>query len=758
MRILFVIAFFGLCSFSSLAQDDCDIIYVTSTGSGSFGAADNPCNLLEAFNIHQSDPSRDLFRLLSGVYNVNETLSIPTDVTVEGGFTAIGSDWTKNSSAITVLNIDPPMEVHENAGHHIGISIFSTDNVTLKDLTINVLMGGSLDQWNNNGASIYALYVQGSTNYSIERCLINTGIAGNGWVGGAGLDGNPGFDGNNGEQGGDGSSCCGSGGAGGAGYSSGGNGGQGGYGSNGGQNGATGGGPAGGSAGNGGWGDGENSCAFGCVDAGNGSGGGVGGSGDGLNGIPGITGTIFNGYFLPAPGGNGDTADGGSGGGGGGGGGGTDCCLDDRGAGGAGGGGGGWPGTGGLGGGGGGSTYSVFIWNNGAGGVLMDCVLNPGGAGIGGNGGNGGQGGLGGDGANGGTGLDNGGDGGDGGNGGYGGTGGDGGQGALGNTTGLYENGAPVSEVDTTWPLPNTYSANYASGCTNSQVTITKTFGVWDVASMGATFVNDLTVNSSSYDETSNVAVVSFPTVGSKDIITDQEMIDDFMFIQDLRPLPVIEGVSGSGCTGEVFEPTSSDVGTDYAWTIYGSDWNPVFSSVAQTITGFEFNNTGWHYLKLEVKAECCGWSVPVYDSTFVNASVISNNINELHMCLGDSALVAGEWRLDQGIYFDSLQTTFGCDSLVTHVLFIDQCNLEGCMDPTADNYDSTAINDDGSCSYTDYNLICGEGCVWDPVAEMCVIVCQADMNFDGQVNTADILIFLTQFGLSCEELDPSGG
>lgn len=758
MRILCTFAALFLSISTLLAQDDCDMIYVSPTGSGSFGTASNPCDLLEAFNIHSSDPSRDVMRLLDGVYDINQKLTIPTDLTIEGGFTAIGADWTKNSSATSVLNIDPPVEIHENAAHHIGILIDGTDNVILKDLTINVLMAGSSDLWNNHGASIYALYIQGSTNYSIERCLLNTGAAASGGTGDGGDDGDPGLNGDNGEQGGDGNDCCGSGGTGGAGFYNGGNGGLGGYGSNGGQNGFAGFGPLGGGGGPGGWGDGSNSCAWGCIDAGDGSPGFPGGTTDGIDGIPGIMGTVFNGYFIPTAGGDGTIGDGGSGGGGGGGGGGTDCCLDDRGAGGGGGGGGGWPGTGGFGGGGGGSTYAVFIWNNGAGGVLMDCVLNPGGAGNGGAGGDGGIGGDGGDPGFGGTGLDNGGDGGDGNSGSKGGDGGDGGTGAPGDSVGLYESGSPVSQVDTPWPLPNTYTANYAAGCTNSQVTITKNFGVWDLAGMGASFVNDLTINSSSYDETSDVALIHFGSVGSKDIVTDQEQIDEFMFISDLRALPQIEGVPGSGCTGEAFEPTTSEVGTDYQWTIFGSSWNPIYSATDQTISNFSFNSPGWHYIKLEVKDECCGWSVPVYDSTFVNPSVISNNIDELHMCNGDSSFVAGEWRYDQGIYFDSLQTVFGCDSLVTHVLFIDGCTLEGCTDSTANNYDSTAVNDDGSCAYTDYTLLCGEGSLWDPVLMMCIVYCQADLDHDGTVNTSDLLVFLTQYGVDCIDLFPDGG
>ncbi|VGO15912.1 hypothetical protein PDESU_04501 [Pontiella desulfatans] len=94
--------------------------------------------------------------------------------------------------------------------------------------------------------------------------------------------------------------------------------------------------------------------------------------------------------------------------------------------------GGGRAGTGGEGGHGGGSAYAIFLWNNGAGGLIEDCSVIPGSRGSYGVGGSGGNGGGYGSGGTRGNAADDGYYGGYGGRGGYGGAGGAGGNGAYG--------------------------------------------------------------------------------------------------------------------------------------------------------------------------------------------------------------------------------------------------------------------------------------------------------------------------------------
>jgi hypothetical protein len=746
--------FLFVLSFTSTSQDNCGLIYVSPTGSGLDGTIATPTSVLESMAINANDPSRNRVLLMEGVYNASSTIALTSGMTFEGGFSPIGDgSWTKNSNAASILNINPAVVIFENAAHHIGIDFSLTTNVVIKDLTINTLMNGSNDVFNGNGASIYGLYAQGSSNFSLERVQVNTGSAANGDSGANGSNGGNGSQGLQGQAGCNDCNFLGQGGSGGSGAFGGGQGGNGGYGDTNGGTGAFGAGPASGTGGGGGNGDGS-TCAFGCSNGGTGGPASSGANGSsGSNGMNGSNGSLFNGFFIPQSGGNASPGIGGSGGGGGGGGGGSDCCLDDQGGGGGGGGGGGYPGLGGSGGSGGGASIGLLLWDNGAGGQLIDCLFNPGNAGAGGTGGNGGVGGSGSSGGSGGSGADNGGAGGSGGNGGFGGAGGTGGAGANGESFAQNVNGTAVLELDTAWPLAFQFTANYNRGCTNSQVGIFKDFGVWDLNAMQATFVNDLSPTSSSFDNTSNTAFVSFPGVGAKDIASDQESLSNFIYINDLRALPAMDAFPDTLCSEEELTLGTSETGLEYKWNIYNSSWALTQIYADQNPGDVNLINPGKYYVKFEVKDDCCGWSVPIFDSVVVREPY--ETLNLINICNGDSMFIAGAWQFDQGVFIDEVQTLSGCDSLSTTVLFIDACNEFGCTDPEADNYDPFAQNDDGSCEFFNFETICGTGTAWSEELQQCIVVCQADLNYDGIINTSDLLIFLSQFGLSCEDLAP---
>ena len=82
-----------------------------------------------------------------------------------------------------------------------------------------------------------------------------------------------------------------------------------------------------------------------------------------------------------------------------------------------------------------------------------------------------------------------------------------------------------------------------------------------------------------------------------------------------------------------------------------------------------------------------------------------------------------------------------------------------GCTDPAAPNYDETATIDDGSCEAAvclgDLN---GDGLI--SVADIlvvlgefgCVQLCVADVNGDNSVGSGDLLTMLTVFGTNCTD------
>ena len=86
-------------------------------------------------------------------------------------------------------------------------------------------------------------------------------------------------------------------------------------------------------------------------------------------------------------------------------------------------------------------------------------------------------------------------------------------------------------------------------------------------------------------------------------------------------------------------------------------------------------------------------------------------------------------------------------------------CVVFGCMDASACNFDSTADYDDGSCEYTSCACtgdINGDGVI--TVADVllvlsefgCLSGCTADVDGDAYVNVADILLLLASFGTAC--------
>ena len=64
-------------------------------------------------------------------------------------------------------------------------------------------------------------------------------------------------------------------------------------------------------------------------------------------------------------------------------------------------------------------------------------------------------------------------------------------------------------------------------------------------------------------------------------------------------------------------------------------------------------------------------------------------------------------------------------------------CEFSGCTDPMAENFNTLANNDDGSC---DFDPCTGSDCPFD-------------FNEDGEIGSADLLGFLIAYGETCEDL-----
>ena len=83
----------GLFSASNVASaQNCDIIYVSTTGTGS-GTMASPSSIQNAFTA--AVPGT-VIRLATGTYNIDNPIQLIDSIIVEGGFIQ-ASSWTKTS-------------------------------------------------------------------------------------------------------------------------------------------------------------------------------------------------------------------------------------------------------------------------------------------------------------------------------------------------------------------------------------------------------------------------------------------------------------------------------------------------------------------------------------------------------------------------------------------------------------------------------------------------------------------------------------
>jgi hypothetical protein len=138
------------------------------------------------------------------------------------------------------------------------------------------------------------------------------------------------------------------------------------------------------------------------------------------------------------------------------------------------------------------------------------------------------------------------------------------------------------------------------------------------------------------------------------------------------------------------------------------------------------------------------GWSTSTgadYDATFTLAGICPGEFVEVLGCTDSSACN----------YDSSANTNDGsCDFT----------SCSGCMDSTACNYDDTSTIDDGTCDFTSCDCpedLNGDGVI--SVADILVLLgefgctsgCTADINGDDATNVQDILLLLAAFGTTCE-------
>lgn len=630
----------GLSSVLGFAQE-CDIIYVSPNGSGS-GTKAAPTSIQNALNL--VGPGVDQIRMAQGTYPISDTLFLVSGVTIDGSYDP--TTWVKSNNI--------PSVIHRDATAPTSVSIFALAGINISDFhlhDISVLV----DDAQELSSSACGIYLNGCSDYTINRVRVTTG---NGGPGIEGLPGGPGLDGQDGQDGQSGANCSNgprAGGTGGNGWSggiaSGGNGGDGGpegedvdfitftrADGNVGEDGNPGIGLESGGGGVGGqdyYYTALDPCTFipgqWCGTAGPASTGtpGADATGPGADGADGLDGVASHDgvFFVPGDGTYGQNGLPGSGGGGGGGGGSAGAgfvttASPGTGPGGGGGGEGGQGGYGATSGGGGGGSFGVYIVNNGNGGELNDCVLQAGNPGLGGTGGfPGGPGGIGGTGGVGGAQADGNAPcsaGGSGGNGSPGGQGGNGGDGAPGESYDLYQH--PGSTLVSQTNLAANVEPDVlleSTGCTYSDIYFnTNVNGIVEWFYEGNT-VPQNTVGQGTTAQYTNMGAFDLTMVANGVPYFHAGFVNIF---QDGTPyLPTIQG-DDTICPGDAVNFSSS---WPISFNVLGYRWNfgDPNSGAANTSTqatpSHTYNEVGTYMVTLQTQSPCCNWSKP--DTFYVN-------------------------------------------------------------------------------------------------------------------------------------------
>ncbi len=659
----------------------CSVIYATTTGTGT-GTQSSPASLANALALAQCNNA--LIKLGAGIYTINFPITnIGSNTTIEGGFDPT-NNWLKSSQAgaTTIYRSASNLEGSGTTKRLVAIYLNGAQYVRFQDLTIQTADCPAISGGDTYGYSNYVFVMTNCSNYNFVRCQIipgagsagqagtnavGTGAAGangltatgNGQAGAAAPAGpNPGGAGGNGGNGGLFSGSSGTAGAAGTGTTGGG---------------------AGGSGGGGG---------FTCPDGG-GSTAGAGSNGNpgtaGTMGTAGSAGTIAGGFYVDGGiGGTGGTGGYGTGGGGGGGGGGA--AADDQGGGGGSGGSGGGGGTGGTGGYGGGGCFGIFMNNNGAAGVILECniaAVVPGAGGTGGTGSNGGAGGTGGAGNTTTNGcLNTNGNSGSpilGGNGGAGGKGGQGGSGAPGLGARVYiVSGSALTTGDTIFNLTGQPTIKALDiSCTYKNDTLYgATSAAWTTGS-GATVATG----------TGTEIGTQYTTIGWKDIGYSGNTYSGFVNIQidqaTFVPVitssaPVLHTDTFWVCQGGTADFDMQISGADtFSWSFGGATVpNTYIGSNDQSLNNISFNTAGTFMILGRIKSSCCGWSP--YDTAYIvvepNATITYTGVTTF--CAGDSAhiLITGTgssylWAPVAGLSSDTATNVYAFPQATTTYL-----------------------------------------------------------------------------------------
>jgi hypothetical protein len=193
-------------------------------------------------------------------------------------------------------------------------------------------------------------------------------------------------------------------------------------------------------------------------------------------------------------------------------------------------------------------------------------------------------------------------------------------------------------------------TAQYALGCTYSQIPVTKTGATWTSFDAGGNLLNDnypagVGPTPSTFTTASNSPIIYYTSIitgnDAKDLTVDGTNYRDAIYIRGTRTLPVISVTPDVVCSGEtitvnatVTNPNQDATNTaaDHEWkyrqyrvnnTLNLGGWNTIGTGLSRTFSITNNTTDSIKYLiAFRTKDYCCGWSIWVYDTVTVYPAI----------------------------------------------------------------------------------------------------------------------------------------
>jgi len=157
----------------SLGQE-CGYVYVTPGGatSGAAGTKTNPASI--SYGLTLTSTTDNIVRVSAGTYVLSSEFVMIGDITIEGGFDA--TTWVKSNATPSIFHRNTS-NIQSNPARLVAFSCVGINNFRILDITI------TMDDAVGNGISTYGIYLDGCSNFTLSRCIINLGNASDGFLG-----------------------------------------------------------------------------------------------------------------------------------------------------------------------------------------------------------------------------------------------------------------------------------------------------------------------------------------------------------------------------------------------------------------------------------------------------------------------------------------------------------------------------------------------------------------------------------------------